>query len=294
VDWACLLVLATIITGTNCLLLWHLKAELNHAPFPVCDLVWRSVLVDWEYPDMAPVQRTPRVQDNRLLAALAPEDFAYLKPHLTAIDLQRGQVLYETGEIVNRIYFPHDAMVSLVTIMRDGKSAEMAVFGCEGVCGLVGASVTRQAFGRYIVQLGGTASSIELSRMLEAMAARPAIQRLVLSFTEALMAQSLQTVACNAVHSVEARCCRWILMTQDRVGRADLPLTHEFLAEMLGVQRSTVTDVTRTLQDKGLIRQGRSMITVVDRPHLQKAACECYGVIRQKFQELLPRTYERD
>jgi CRP-like cAMP-binding protein len=154
--------------------------------------------------------------------------------------------------------------------------------------------VTRQAFGRYIVQLGGSASRIELARMHAAMASRPAIQRLVLRYTEALMAQTLQTVACNAVHNVEARCCRWILMSQDRVGEAELPLTHEFLAEMLGVQRSTVSEVTRTLQDKGLIQQGRGMITVVDRPALQQAACECYEIIRQRYQQLLPQTYERD
>jgi CRP-like cAMP-binding protein len=228
------------------------------------------------------------------LAALEPEDFASLEAHLTIVDLPRGQVLYEAGETVKYTYFPLDAMVSLVTMMRDGKSAEMALFGCEGLFGLVSAFVTRQAFGRYIVQLGGSASRVELARMHAAMASRPAIQRLVLRYTEALMAQTLQSVACNAVHSVEARCCRWILMSQDRVGDAELPLTHEFLAEMLGVQRSTVSEVTRTLQDKGFIQQGRGMITVVDRPALQQAACECYEIIRQRYQQLLPQTYARD
>jgi CRP-like cAMP-binding protein len=228
------------------------------------------------------------------LAALEPEDLAYLEPHLTIIVMDRGQILYEVGETITHTYFPHDAMVSLVTMMRDGKSAEMAIFGCEGLFGLVSAFVSSQAFGRYIVQLGGTASRIELSRMHEAMAARPMIRQLVLRYTEALMAQTLQTVACNAVHSVETRCCRWILMSQDRVGEAELPLTHEFLAEMLGVQRSTVSEVTRSLQEKGLIQQGRGLITVIDRPALQQAACECYAVIRQKYQQLLPQTYEGD
>ncbi|MCC2649974.1 MAG: Crp/Fnr family transcriptional regulator [Microvirga sp.] len=228
------------------------------------------------------------------MAALAPEDFAFLEPHLTMLDLPRGQIVYEAGETIVHTYFPHDAMVSLVTIMHDGRSVEMATFGCEGLFGLVSAFVTRQSFGRYMVQMRGSASRIELSKMHEAMAARPEIQRLVLRFTEALFAQTLQTVACNAVHSVEVRCCRWILMSQDRAGQSDLPLTHEFLAEMLGVQRSTVSDVARTIQDKGLIRQGRGVITVTDRPGLEAAACECYGIIRQKFQQLLPRTYERD
>src|SRR5215218_477784 len=113
---------------------------------------------------MAQVQRIPRHQDNRLLAALKPQDFAHLEPHLAIVGLQRGQVLYEAGEAVKHTYFPHDAMVSLVTVMRDGKSAEMAVFGCEGLFGLVSTFVSSQAFGRYIVQLSGTASRIELPR----------------------------------------------------------------------------------------------------------------------------------
>jgi CRP-like cAMP-binding protein len=243
---------------------------------------------------MAQVHKARRHQDNRLLAALAPEDFALLEPYLTILDLRRGQILYEAGETISHTYFPHDAMVSLVTVMGDGKSAEMALFGREGLFGLVSAFITRRSFGRYIVQASGTASRIELSRMHEAMGAHPAIQHLVLCFTEALMAHILQSVACNAAHTVEARCCRWILSTQDRVGKDDLPLTHEFLAEMLGVQRSTVSDVARTIQERGLIRQGRGTIRVINRSGLQNAACECYEVIRQKYQQLLPQTYERD
>src|SRR3712207_7010876 len=111
---------------------------------------------------MAQVQRTPQHQDNRLLAALAPEDFAFLEPHLAIVDLQRGQTLYEVGETIVHTYFPHDAMVSLVTVMHDGKSVEMATFGCEGLFGLVSAFVTRRSFGRYIVQLSGSASRTDL------------------------------------------------------------------------------------------------------------------------------------
>src|SRR4051794_15228599 len=114
---------------------------------------------------MPQVQRLPRHQDNRLLAALAPDDLAHLEPHMAFLELQRGQVLYEPGQTIRYTYFPHDAMVSLVTVMRNGKSAEMAVFGREGLFGLVSAFVTPQAFGRYIVQLGGSASRIELARM---------------------------------------------------------------------------------------------------------------------------------
>jgi CRP-like cAMP-binding protein len=129
--------------------------------------------------------------------------------------------------------------------------------------------------------------------MHTAIAACPAIRQLFLQFAEALFAQILQTVACNAVHPVEARCCRWLLSPHDRVEQDTLPLTHEVLAEMLGVQRSTVSIVTRTLQTAGLVTQGRGVITVADRAGLEEAACECYGRIRETFERLLPGTYTK-
>jgi CRP-like cAMP-binding protein len=242
---------------------------------------------------MAELPRAAHHRTNRILAALEREDFAYLEPHLEIVDLQRGQVLYETGEPLRYVYFPHDTIVSLVTLMEDGGSAEMAVFGREGLLGLVSALVTRQSFGRYIVQVTGMASRIDIDRMHKAIASHPRIRRLFLHYTEALMAQVLQTVACNAVHGAEARCCRWILSMHDRLDQNALPLTHEFLAECLGVQRSTVTIITRTLQAAGLIRQGRGVIVVTDRPGLEEAACECYGKIRRSFERLLPKTYTR-
>jgi CRP-like cAMP-binding protein len=178
--------------------------------------------------------------------------------------------------------------------MENGSSAEMAVSGREGLLGLVSAAVTRRSLGRYIVQVTGTASRIDIDRMHEAIATRPKIRRLFLHYTEALMTQVLQTVACNAVHSAEARCCRWILSMHDRLDQDALPLTHEFLAELLGVQRSTVSIITRTLQAAGLITQSRGVITVTDRAGLEEAACEYYGKIRRTFEELLPKTYARD
>jgi CRP-like cAMP-binding protein len=239
---------------------------------------------------MAQVQMDSPHRSNRLLAALDDEDFACLEPHLNLVDLQRGQVVYEAGETIQYTYFPHSAMVSLVTMMRDGKSAEMATFGCESLFGLVSAFVSRNSFGRYIVQISGTASRIELDWMHDAFTTRPKVQQLVLRFTEALLAQTLQSVACNATHSVEARCCRWILSTRDRWGSDELPLTHEFLSEMLGVQRSTVSAVTRTLHEAGLINQSRGAITITNRRGLEDTACECYSVIREKFSQLLPRS----
>ncbi|PVE24361.1 Crp/Fnr family transcriptional regulator [Microvirga sp. KLBC 81] len=231
---------------------------------------------------------------NRLLAALEPEDFSFLEPHLEIVDLPKGKVVYEIGEAVRHTYFPHNTIVSLTTVLEDGGSVEMAVFGREAMFGFVSALVTRQSFGRYVTQFAGTASRVTVEQLNEAARDRPKIRQLMLSFTEALLAQTLQTVACNAVHSVEARCCRWILSTRDRVDHDALPLTHETLAEMLGVQRSTVSSVTRALQVAGLINQGRGVITITDRAGLEEMSCECYRTIRRSFERLLPATYDSD
>jgi CRP-like cAMP-binding protein len=228
---------------------------------------------------------------NRLLAALAPEDFTPLEPDLEVVELSRGQVLYEPGDVVRHVYFPHDAIISLVNVMEDGATNEIAVFGREGVVGLLSALVTRDAFGRYIVQMSGTASRATFERLNEVRNARPALRQLIMRYSEAFLAQTFQTVSCNALHPVEARCSAWILKLHDRADQDTLPLTHEFLAEMLGVQRSSVSVVTRTLQTAGLIRQSRGSITVTDRAGLEETACECYGRIRRLFERLLPGTY---
>ncbi len=230
---------------------------------------------------------------NRLLAALEPEDLAVLEPHLELVSLTRGQVLYDTGDAVHSAYFPHDAVVSLVNVMEDGSTVEVGVFGREGVLGLLSALVSREAFGRYIVQLAGTASRISFERLNEVRNARPKLRQLIMNYGEALLAHTFQNVSCNAVHPVEARCCRWLLAMQDRADGDTLPLTHEFLAEMLAVQRSTVSVVARTLQTAGLIRQSRGGITIIDREGLEEGACECYGKIRRIYQRLLPGTYPK-
>jgi CRP-like cAMP-binding protein len=230
----------------------------------------------------------PDHRANRFLAALEPGDFALLEPHLEAVILPRGTVLYEPGDPIRYTYFPHDVIVSLVDVMEDGRLAEVAIFGREGLFGLLSAFVSREAFGRYVVQVPGTASRVPLEHMHTAIQARPALQRQMLAYNEALLAQAYHTVACNAVHPVEARCCRWLLSTHDRLDQDALPLTHEFLAEMLGVQRSTVSTVLRGLQTSGLIEQYRGGIRVIDRAGLERGACECYRKIRFRFKTLLP------
>jgi CRP-like cAMP-binding protein len=241
---------------------------------------------------LAPVLKVNN-RANRLLAALETDDFAALEPHLQGVSLRQDQVLYEAGDPLRYAYFPHDTVVSLVAVLKDGRSAEMAVYGREGALGLVSAVTAVQSFGRYIVQASGTASRIELERLHEVISARPKVRQLVLRFTEAMMARVLQNVACNAVHSVEDRACRWILSMHDRLDRDTVPLTHEFLADMLGVQRSTVSSITRALQEAGFIKQGRGVITVTDRAGLEGASCECYGTVRSSFERLLPHTYAK-
>jgi CRP-like cAMP-binding protein len=228
---------------------------------------------------------------NRLLRALDPASLAYLEPHLEVVMLQRGDILYETDENIRYTYFPHDAVVALVAVMENGASAEMVIVGREGLVGLVTAAITPRSFGRYVVQIPGTASRISLEQIQRAISTHPNIRGLVQRFAEAITSRILQNVACNALHSVEARACRWILSTHDRVDQDTLPLSHELLADMLGVQRSTVSTITRTLQTAGLIEQGRGCITVKERAGLEKASCECYARVRQTFERLLPLTY---
>ena len=235
--------------------------------------------------------QSPDPRDNRLLAAMAPEDFVRLEPYLETVDLPRSKVLYTPGETITFAYFPHDSVVSLVTVLEDGGSVEVAVFGREAVFGFVSAFISRKSLGCYIVQLPGTASRIAVGRLQDAIEASPPLRQLLLRYVEALLAQTFQTVACNTVHGVEARCCRWILSTHDRVDRDELPLTHEVLAELLGVHRTTVSLVTRTLQRAGLISQSKGVITVTDRAGLEDITCECYRVIRNNFERLLPKTY---
>jgi CRP-like cAMP-binding protein len=225
---------------------------------------------------------------NRLLAILAPEDFQWLELQLERTQLSQGEVLAEDGEPLQYTYFPQSAVVSLVRTLKDGRYVEMATFGREGLVGLAFEGIPLESFGRYIVQIPGTALRIDTTSLHKASEARPAIRDMILYYTEILMSLTLQSAACNAAHSVEARAGRWIIATCDRVSRQDIPLTHEFLAEMLGVQRSTVSTILHTFQTRGLIHQGRGSITVVDRSGLEQAACECYGALRERYEKLLP------
>jgi CRP-like cAMP-binding protein len=274
----------------------HLPNGLPGRPTMQPRALNRSALAAGSGQDDAAASTTALVTEHRknlLLAALEPEDLALLEPDIETVEISRGQVLYDTGDLIHHAYFPHDSIISLVNVLEDGSSTEVAGFGYEGVMGLLSGLVTREAFGRYVVVTSGSASRIPVELLNEVRTARPRLRQLIRSYSEALLAQTFQTVSCNAVHGVEARCCRWILSMHDRLDRNTLPLTHEFMAEMLGVQRSTLSAVTYKLQTAGLIRQSRGGITVIDRTGLEQTACECYGKVRRIYERLLPATYPR-
>jgi CRP-like cAMP-binding protein len=226
---------------------------------------------------------------NRLLASLQPRDRALLDPHLENATLYQGEVLFEPGDDVTRTYFPcASTMVSLVVVMQTGRAAEAATVGREGAIGGIVSSGYKPAFARAEVQIPGPALRIETARLEESKERSATLRDLFSRYADALLAQIVQSVACNALHPLEARCCRWLLTTQDRVNSAEIPLTQEAMAEMLGVQRTTVTSVARALRARGLIRYARGQIVVLDRARLEEAACECHAAVKQHFDRVLP------
>jgi CRP-like cAMP-binding protein len=225
---------------------------------------------------------------NRLLDALPAEDLKLIAPQLALIDLERGRLLYDPGDRIDTVYFPHDGVISLMTLMENGAAIESATIGREGALGLMAAVAPRQSLSRAIVQTPTRAARISAAQLHEAWEKSPHIRHLVDRHTEALFGHAIQSVACNALHSVEARFCRWLLTCHDRISTNTVALTQEFLADMLGVQRTTVTAVARTLQMKGAIRYRRGVVDIIDRTVLEQLACECYGVIRGTYERLLP------
>jgi CRP-like cAMP-binding protein len=225
---------------------------------------------------------------NRLLAALPAEDFGLVAPHLAQVDLERGRLLYEPGDRIDTIYFPHDGVISLMTLMENGAAIENAIIGREGAVGLAAAVAPRQALSRAIVQTPCRCARISTHHLHEAWTRSAAIRHMADHHGEALLGHATQLVACNALHSVEARFCRWLLSCHDRISTDTVALTQEFLADMLGVQRTTVTTVARALQDKGFIRYRRGVVDIVNRAGLETMSCECYGVMRFTYDRLFP------
>lgn len=225
---------------------------------------------------------------NRLLERIgsnAPEEFL---SSLEVVDLPLGRVLYEAEEKIRFVYFPHNAVVSLLAVLSDGSTAEMETIGREGVLGVVEALGDRVSQGRCIVQFPGSASRVKIEQFRRVVGSNASVRQTMLCYMQFLFMQILQVGVCNAIHSAESRFCRTLLIMRDRMNRDDLPLTHEFLAGMLGVHRPAVSIIAHHLQDEGLIKQGRGLITITDSNHLEDKACECYKSIRRSYDRLLP------
>lgn len=233
-------------------------------------------------PSAAPPSRT-----NRLLAALPPEELEALRPDLEEVALVPKQDLYDVDCPVEHVWFVHRGVVSLVIPMQDGSTVEVGTVGPEGMVGLPLLLGARTMASKAFVQIPGEAARIGAGAFQEAVGRRPRLRELLLRYTLALVNMLTQNSACNRVHSVEERCARWLLMTHDRVHHESFPLTQEFLAHMLGVHRPTVSVAAGMLQKAGLIHYVRGVITVLDRPGLEAASCECYQAVTREFERLI-------
>jgi CRP-like cAMP-binding protein len=202
-----------------------------------------------------------------------------LLPHLSAVSLQQGIVLCEAGDEVDQIYFPHDGMLSLLAVLRDGKAIETATVGREGVVGAMAGLGLYKSLVRVVVQMPLTCSRIAAPHFRTAVAASETIRNLCIRYNEVLLSQARVTAACNALHPIEARFCRWLLQSADRSAGDTVALTQEFLAEMLGVRRTSVTEVASRVQNAGVITYSRGVIKILDRPALMRMSCECYETL---------------
>ena len=226
---------------------------------------------------------------NKLLASLPIEDYQRIAPSLKSVPMRLKSVFHRQNAPIDEVYFPEGGALSLVKTLNDGQVAEVATVGSEGA---VGAGVffgQRVADCDVLVQLTGPSAQMMSAEAFNAeMTRHAAFFNRVVRYNQALMSQIMQTTVCNGLHSAEQRCCRWLLMTHDRTGTKEFPLTHEFLATMLGVRRPTVTIVANALQQAGLIQYRRGSVTIVDRAKLEAASCECYATVRDQMRRLLP------
>lgn len=232
-------------------------------------------------------------RQNHLLAALSANEFARLLPHLDAVPMPFGHVLHESGMPMRHVYFPTSAIVSLLYVMEDGASAEVAVVGNEGVVGVSLFMGGDTMPSRAVVRGAGTAYRVKASLLKEEFERAGwrrsgALQDLLLRYIQALLTQIAQTAVCNRHHSLDQQLCRWLLLSLDRLPSNHLTMTHELIATMLGVRREGITEAAGKLQKAGLIEYHRGHITVLDRPGLEDRVCECYAVVRKESDRLFP------
>jgi CRP-like cAMP-binding protein len=224
---------------------------------------------------------------NRLLGALEPSSRKRNESQLEPIALKLGVVVCEAGGLLNHAYFPQGAVLSLLTILENGSAIETANIGREGAFGLFAAMYSRVSFNRCLVQLEGRIFRCPIEVLHSEFKRGEQVRDLFVSYSETLLSQVQQTVACNALHTTEERMCRWLLMMHDRAEGEALPYTHDFLSGMLGTNRKSVTIAAQSLQAAGYISYRRGKITVLDRPGLETASCECYAIVKERFDAFL-------
>ncbi len=216
---------------------------------------------------------------NRLLASLPAQDFERLKPSLKTLSLAQGQLLSEPGDEVDQVHFPHNGMVSLLVVLKDGNAVECATIGREGVIGATAGLGLHRAIARAVIQLPMVASRISATAFRNAVKDSKPLRDLITRHQEIMLMQAQVTAGCNALHAVEARLARWILQSRDRADSDTVALTQEFLAEMLAVRRTSVSEVAQKLQSAKLIRYSRGVIEILSHKGLEQKSCECYRTV---------------
>jgi CRP-like cAMP-binding protein len=235
-----------------------------------------------------PIAHNPR--ENLLLAALPEVEWVRWLPHLEPVDMPLGKALYESGSVLTHVYFPTTSIVSLLYVMEDGASAEIAVVGNEGIVGIslfMGGQTTPS---RAVIQSAGRGFRLKSDLLMLEFNRGGPVLHLLLRYTQALITQMAQTAVCNRHHSLDQQLCRWLLLSLDRLNSKQLVMTQELIANMLGVRREGVTEAAGHLQQAGLIRYRRGQITVIDREKLEQRTCECYAVVKKEYDRLLPAT----
>jgi len=230
----------------------------------------------------------PDHQLNRLLAALPPPDLRRWLPQMESVEMPLGHVLYESGRTLSHVYFPTTAIVSLLYVMENGASAEIAVVGHEGVVGISLFMGGESTPSRAVVQSAGQGLRLRAGVIKQEFEQAGPAMHLLLRYTQALITQMAQTAVCNRHHSLDQQLCRWLLLSLDRLPGNELVMTQELIANMLGVRREGVTEAALKLQKIGLIRYSRGRISVLDRPGLEQRTCECYAVVKKEYDRLLP------
>jgi len=230
----------------------------------------------------------PSPKENHLLAVLPQDDYAALLPFLEPLAMPLGLSLYESGGVQRYVYFPTTAIVSMLYVLEDGNSAEIAVTGNEGLVGIALFMGGETTPGRAVVQSAGQGYRLRGGQLKKAFDAGGALQHLVLRYTQALITQMTQTAICNRHHALDQQLCRWLLLSLDRLAGNELVMTQELIANMLGVRREGVTEAAGKLQAEGVIEYSRGRIRVLDRPQLEARVCECYAVVKKEYDRLLP------